>query len=113
MGTGFHGGFGKTKGSIEHSKVLQRDQQGKHIEGHKNYIQGRSIFLGSLDDAADLIKQFSGTGTYVGIGKERIDFGKVIGYYIDKETGVKYPTTMGIIHTSNKGSHIVPSKPKN
>ena len=37
--------------------------------------------------ASDLINKYSGKGTPVGIGKERVDFGKVIGYYVDKETG--------------------------
>ena len=63
MGTGYHGGFGQTKGNSTHSKIFHADRQGKHIIGHK--------------------------------------------------TGKKYPTTMGIIHTSKDGSHIVPSKPKN
>lgn len=43
---------------------------------------------------------------------ERVDFGKIIGYYVDPQTGKKHPTTMGIIHYSKNGAHIVPSKPK-
>ena len=43
--------------------------------------------------------------------KERIDFGKVIGTYIDPKTGVQLPTSKGIVHYSNKGIHIVPSRP--
>lgn len=46
-------------------------------------------------------------------GKERVDFERVIGYYKDDSTGKSYPTTMGIIHYSKSGAHIVPSKPKN
>lgn len=113
MGAGYHGGFGNTKGYEKRNKGLHLDRQGKHIEGHKNYIVGKSIFSGTTKDASNLIEQYSGKGIPVGIGKERVDFGKVIGYYVDKETGKKYPTTMGIIHSSKNGKHIVPSKPKN
>ena len=114
MGAGYHGGFGHTKGKSKHSSNgLHSDRQGKHIEGHKNYMPGKSIFSGTIKEASALIKKYSGKGTPAGIGKERVDFGKVIGYYVDKESGKKYPTTMGIIHSSKSGKHIVPSKPKN
>lgn len=113
MGAGYHGGFGHTKGKSKHNKGIHSDRQGKHIEGHKNYILGKSIFSGTIKDASDLIQKYSGKGVPAGVGKERVDFGKVIGYYVDKETGKKYPTTMGIIHSSKNGKHIVPSKPKN
>jgi len=43
--------------------------------------------------------------------KERVNFGKVIGEHVSKETGVKTQTTWGKIHYSKKGAHIVPSKP--
>lgn len=42
--------------------------------------------------------------------KERVDFGKVIGSYVDPVTGEKIPTTKGIIHYGSKGVHIVPSR---
>lgn len=112
MGAGYHGGFGKTEGESTHNKNINSDKQGKHIIGHKNYITGRSIFFGTVKTAELLIKQYSGTGVIVSQGKERIDFGRVIGYYVDKSTGKQYPTTMGIIHSSKNGSHIVPAKPK-
>lgn len=113
MGAGFHGGFGYTKGKLNYIKGLHAGRQGKHIETHRNYMPGKSIFSGTIKDASDLIKKYSGKGTPAGVGKERVDFGKVIGYYVDKETGKKYPTTMGIIHSSKNGKHIVPSRPKN
>ena len=114
MGAGYHGGFGNTKGSKKHiNNALHKGRQGKHIVENNNYIPGRSIFSGSLNDAQKLITKYSGKGTYIGEGKERVDFGKVIGYYVDKMSGKKYPTTMGIIHSSKEGKHIVPSKPKN
>ena len=112
MGAGYHGGFGNTKGRIAHNKKLHSDRQGKHIVGHKNYIHGRSIFSGTVKDAAELINNFSGKGVMIGPGKERVDFGRTIGYYVDKTTGTRHPTTVGMIHYSKNGSHIVPAKPK-
>ncbi len=109
MGAGKSRKFNNTKGG---RTALHEDRQGKHIVGNRNYIPGRSIFVGTLKDAQKLIREFSGKGTPAGANRERVDFGKIIGYYVDPQTGKKYPTTMGIIHYSKYGAHIVPSKPK-
>jgi hypothetical protein len=52
-----------------------------------------------------ITKKFAGTdmkGNSVAPGlpgyKEIVDFGEFIGYYVDESTGVKTPTTKGIIH---------------
>ncbi len=44
--------------------------------------------------------------------KERVDFGKTIGFYHNPQTQKSIPTTMGIIHYSKDGAHIVPAKPR-
>ena len=44
--------------------------------------------------------------------KERVNYNKNIGIYIDPVTGNQTPTTMGIIHYSKNGYHVVPAKPK-
>lgn len=44
--------------------------------------------------------------------KERIDFGTVIGVYVDQSTGKEYPTTIGIINYSKAGTHVVPAYPR-
>ncbi|HGN0020513.1 TPA: polymorphic toxin type 50 domain-containing protein [Proteus mirabilis] len=44
--------------------------------------------------------------------KERVDFGKVIGNFVDKDTGQAIPTTRGIVHYGKNGVHIVPSRQK-
>ena len=41
-----------------------------------------------------------------------IDFGFEIGIYVNQATGEKSPTTMGKVHFSKTGSHVVPTKPK-
>jgi filamentous hemagglutinin len=43
--------------------------------------------------------------------RERVNFGTIIGNFVDDDTGRSYPTTNGIIHYSKKGAHIVPSNP--
>ena len=94
-------------------KTIHKGKQGKHIIGHNNYIEGRSIFYGTVDDAQKLVDKFAGTGQWLGNDRERIDFGKIIGEYVDPNTKKGLKTTMGLIRYSKKGTHIVPSQPKN
>ena len=54
---------------------------------------------------------FYESGENINNNKERVDFGKVIGNYVD-ENNNSIPTTVGIIHKSKTGFHIVPAKPK-
>lgn len=93
-------------------KNIEKDKQGKHIEGHKNYKKGKSTITISLSELQQLSNRFSGKGERIGTNKERVDFGKTIGYYVDPNTGKKHATSIGIIHHSKKGTHIVPSRPK-
>lgn len=88
---------------------LHVGSQGKHITNHPNYIEGRSILYGDINDAQQLINKFSGTGQLISENKERVNFGRVIGMYIDGETAQE--TTWGIIHYGKNGAHIVPSNP--
>ena len=87
-------------------------RQGKHIVGHNNYTLGKSILNGSVEEAQELISQYAGTGQQLSNGRERVDFGRIIGKWYDKDTGTYFDTTMGIIHYSKHGAHIVPSTPK-
>lgn len=68
-------------------------------------------------DPQSLLPQL-GTGQQVGkveVGlagsKERIDFGKPIGNFVDRDTGLSVPTTKGIVHYGKDGAHIVPARP--
>ena len=92
---------------------VHEGQQGKHIPGHKNYREGRSKLTISMSDADKLIREKGGTGKMVAhnSNRERVDFGIVIGFYVDNETGTSLPTSKGIIHYSKSGAHIVPSYP--
>ena len=101
------------KGSIlsDFPKRLHLGKQGKHLVGHNNYQNGKSILEISLDDAQDLIDKYSGKGQKIGVNRERINFEKIIGDYIDPQTGEAYKTTVGTIHYSKTGTHIVPERP--
>ncbi len=116
MSKGNSGGFSGTKGAKNSfsafPKTVHTGRQEKHIAGSNNYTSGKSIFNGTVKQAEALIKEYSGTGQPLGSNKERVDFGKVIGTYVDESTGKGYPTTMGIIHYSKNGGHIVPARPK-
>lgn len=97
--------------------AIQPGQQGKHIPGHPNYVaeKNRSV----LTAAPEELLEHAGSGEQVGkiqVGqagsKERVDFGKVIGEFIDESTGQRTPTKNGIIHYAKDGKiHIVPSRP--
>ena len=90
------------------------DAQEKHFEGHNSYDGKRSKLTAN---PRELAKQ-AGSGQQVGNVprgtpgfQERVDFGKVIGKYVDPTTGIASDTTKGIIHYGGKGIHIVPARP--
>uniref|UniRef100_UPI001640FF82 hemagglutinin repeat-containing protein n=1 Tax=Burkholderia gladioli TaxID=28095 RepID=UPI001640FF82 len=95
--------------------VIDDGKQGKHQPDHNNFIPGRSEL--SYPDPQKLVDDYAGTGqpaNNVAPGqpgyRERVNFGKVIGNYVDPVTGEKLPTTNGIIHYSKDGVHIVPGR---
>ena len=94
-------------------KKIHIGQQGKHILGHNNYKKGKSILDISISDAQQLINKYSGKGRKIGTNREVVNFKKVIGKYVDPKTGKSYYTTVGTIHYSKSGTHLVPEKPIN
>ncbi|NFD75809.1 hypothetical protein FC826_02835 [Clostridium botulinum] len=91
--------------------TLNAGKQGKHIVGHNNYIEGKSIVTGTMDEIQKLANDFAGTGQWKKANKEMVDFGKIIGKYVYINTGEVLDTIRGIIYYSKKGVHIVPAKP--
>ena len=91
--------------------TVNTGKQGKHIIGNNNYIEGRSVFNGTVDDAQRLVDDFAGTGEWIGTNKERVNFGEVIGQYVNPATNEAVNTTVGIINYSKTGTHIVPAQP--
>ena len=96
----------------KYPKSIHDGRQGKHIPGHNNYTPGRSKITIPKDQLQSLIIAHSNKGQAISGNKERIDFGTVIGVYVDQSTGKEYPTTIGIINYSKDGTHVVPARPK-
>lgn len=80
--------------------ILDQGKQDKHIVGTNNYNSFRERIILTDPDPKGLPKQGAGKGeqmNQVPVGKpgskERVDFGRVIGNFVDKETGAPTPTT--------------------
>ncbi len=95
---------------------IEEGKQGKHVPGHNNFDPSRSPL--THPDPQALLDSHAGTGQQIGAtpvgqpgSKERVDFGTPIGEHRDASTGTSTPTTVGIIHYSKNGAHIVPARP--
>ena len=96
---------------------LDHAKQGKHIPGSRTYIPGRSTLTDP--DPQGLLDRWAGTGQPINdipIGrpgsKERVDFGRIIGDYVDPATGMAIRITRGIIAYDRRGrAHIIPARP--
>jgi len=93
----------KNKSFDSFPKTIAEGSQGKHIVGHNNYLVGRSILSISMKEAQQLINIYAGRGRYINANKEKVDFGRQIGFYVNENTAI--PTSIGIIHYS-KNVHI-------
>ena len=51
-----------------------------------------------------MIDDFAGTGEWIGTNKERVNFGEVIGQYVN-------PAKNEAVDTTKTGTHIVPAQP--
>jgi hypothetical protein len=96
-------------------RILDGDQ-GKHIPGHNNYRpdKNRSILTA---DPHELAKR-AGTGQQVGpvpVGqpgsKERIHCDYEVGYYVNPNSGERFPTRNAMIVYAKDGIHIYPLRP--
>lgn len=87
-------------------------KQNEHIPGTKEFVKGKSEIHLSLTELQNLINLKAGSGTFIsGTTKERVDFGKDIGTWIDGPTGKSYKTTKGFIIYSKTGTHVIPIQP--
>ncbi|MEK9495582.1 polymorphic toxin type 50 domain-containing protein [Photorhabdus sp. P32] len=115
-GKGTKQSVGATKSNVS----INQGQQNKHIPGTNEYKIASDAGLNKsiITVPPQTLLQKIGSGQQIGnipIGtpgsKERINYGHVIGNYIDPQTGVSMPTTNGIVHYSKSGVHIVPARP--
>mgnify|MGYP001851627044 CR=1 FL=1 len=97
-------------------KTLNRGNQLKHIREEGRDIGNRSFLYGTLDDAQQLVNQYSGTGEPKLDGKgnwvhkEHVTVDRLIGEVVDPDTGEATPTHRFAIHYGKRGTHIVPAK---
>ena len=91
---------------------INKNKQNKHNPENKNYINGRSKVTISNNELQSLINKKAKKGDYVSPNKERVNFGRIIGTFVDLHTGKEYKTKIGIIHYSKTGIHVVPANPK-
>ena len=104
----------ESNSNLESSTInsnISVNKQNKHIKGSKEFVDGKSEITISVEKCQQLVNDFIGKGQKINSNKERVDFGEIIGNYVD-ENGNRQPTTIGIIHKSKTGCHIVPAKPK-
>lgn len=102
----------------KYNLTLNIGRQGKHIVGHNNYVEGKSVISISTDELQKIVYEYAGTGEIKRTRKgqwnhrEVVDFKKYIGEYINPETGERIKTTIGTMHYSKKGIHVVPANPQ-
>lgn len=99
------------------SKSLHEGKQGKHIQGHNNFIQGKSYLTISMKECQDIINKYAGTGKIIITesgnitNKEIVQCNKDIGWSVNYNT--KEITRQITIHYSKTGAHIVPKGDSN
>lgn len=100
--------------SGELPKTIHEGRQGKHIPGHNNYIEGRSVLIASQNAAQKIVNKYAGHGELLRNRKgtwddtELFQADRIIGKTIDRNGQWKF-TDRGVIHYSNAGTHIVPT----
>jgi hypothetical protein len=85
-------------------------KQAKHMPGQPNHDATKSIITIPLARLQELVELKAGTGTWHD-SKETIDFGVEIGRYRKPGNDKGLATSMGTIHYSKTGAHVVPAHP--
>lgn len=109
----------KQIGTDRYPLSIHTDRQGKHIKGHKNFIENRSyLAIDSVEEGqrfADyLVKTYSGTGRFVrnkkgGWEHKEIITAKEIISFVKDDDGNWISTRRAAIHYSKDGAHVVPA----
>ena len=98
---------------LEEIKIAD-GKQGKHIVGHNNFKEGKSMI--DKKTAENVFNEFKETGEIYNKGglREVVDTkGYYKGTYVDLETKEKITTSRFTIHYNKKGeAHVVPIAPK-
>lgn len=96
---------------------IDLEAQDKCVPGRGSYEKARdlgnlrSVIFRDEEGLQRLLDDKAGTGDFVAINKEKVDFGVPIGQYVDPEDNSKRETSIGVIHYTEYGAYIVPARP--
>ena len=97
------------------AKTINRQKQGRHIPGDREYVEGKSCLLLSMDECSEILYNEAGNGLLVfdrkgnWKKKERIVADKIVGV-VKGEEGFSEDTQGLMIHYSKTGAHLIPRK---
>ena len=105
------------KGITEsYNLTLREGQQGKHILGHNNYLEGRSYIVdASMKDIQECIKKHAGNGTINRYrngdwdNTESIVDNSIVGYVLSIDKTWIAANKFKIHYSKEKGTHMVPT----
>lgn len=105
------------KGITEsYNLTLREGQQGKHILGHNNYLEGRSYKVdASMKDIQECIKKHAGNGTINRYrngdwdNTESIVDNSIVGYVLSIDKTWIATNKFKIHYSKEKGTHMVPT----
>ena len=105
------------KGITEsYNLTLREGQQGKHILGHNNYLEGRSYIVdASMKDRQECIKKHAGNGTINRYrngdwdNTESIVDNSIVGYVLSIDKTWIATNKFKIHYSKEKGTHMVPT----
>lgn len=96
--------------------TLREGQQGKHILGHNNYLEGRSYIIdASMKDIQECIKRHAGNGTINRYrngdwdNTESIVDSSIVGYVLSIDKTWIATNKFKIHYSKEKGTHMVPT----
>ncbi len=106
------------KGITEsYNLTLREGQQGKHILGHNNYLEGRSYIVdASMKDIQECIKKHAGNGTINRYrngdwdNTESIVDNSIVGYVLSIDKTWIATNKFKIHYSKEKGTHMVPTR---
>lgn len=105
------------KGITEsYNLTLREGQQGKHILGHNNYLEGKSYIVdASMKDIQECIKKHAGNGTINRYrngdwdNTESIVDNSIVGYVLSIDKTWIATNKFKIHYSKEKGTHMVPT----
>jgi len=98
------------KADVKLPSNIHEGSQGKHIKGHNNFIEGRSVLTSNPQALLDGVNSGKYTILRTNQNNMIVDFRENIGVFYQNGQAVG-PTNYGTVHFGNNGAHIVPANP--